>query len=336
MNILVTCAGRRHYLVKYFKEFIGEHGRIIGTDMSPYAPALAACDKTYICHAVAHPDYISQLIEICTTENIDYIFSVNDLELEILSAQKNKILEKSGATVVISNEYAIKITADKYLTYTFFKDLGISTPATFLNVPDAILAIRENKISFPLMVKPRWGSASISLIKASSIVELEKAFAQCEKAVSESFLQQLGQHDTVIIQEFIEGQEYGLDILNSLDGKFIGYCAKQKLAMRSGETDKAKPIKDSRFTIPVKKISQELQHIGNLDCDVLEKNGELYFLELNPRFGGGYPFTHCAGANHIEKLLSQTDINEKRTSYTYTTELIFAKCDQIIEFSAIK
>lgn len=300
--------------------------------MSPHAPALAACDKQYICHAISHPDYISQLIEISKLENIDYIFSVNDLELEVLSTNKNIIFEKSGALVVISPEHSVRIAADKYLTYSFFKDLGITTPATFLSVEDAVAAINTKKITFPLMVKPRWGSASISLLKVLSIPELEKAFHQCKQAISESFLKQLGQHDTVIIQEFIEGQEYGLDILNSLDGEFIGYCAKKKISMRAGETDKSTPIKDSRFTISVEKISKKLQHIGNLDCDVLEKNGDLYFLELNPRFGGGYPFTHSAGANHIEQLLSPGDIEKKRASYSYRLGSTYAKCDQIIEF----
>lgn len=332
MNILITCAGRRHYLVEFFKDFVGKKGKIVGTDMSPYAPALAACDITYLCHAVTHPAYIEQLIEICIDQNIDYIFSVNDLELELLSKNKEKIKTSTGATVVVSDESAIKIASDKYLTYKFFEQYKILAPKTYISVTDAIEALSTGDISFPLMVKPRWGSASISLLKINTLDELQPAYLACNKAINNSILNSLGNIDNVIIQEFIEGQEYGLDILNSLDSEHIGFCVKRKLAMRAGETDKATPVDGKRFEDSAKKISKHLKHIGNLDCDVLEKDGALYYLELNPRFGGGYPFTHLAGANHIELLLGTDDSTTKREKYSYTTDYTLAKCDTIVKF----
>lgn len=332
MNILITCAGRRHYLVEFFKDFVGKNGKIIGTDMSPYAPALAACDIVHLCHAVTHPAYIEQLIEICIDQKIDYIFSVNDLELALLSKNKEKIEKSSGATVVISEEAVINIASDKYLTYKFFEQHKILAPKTYISVADTIEALSTGEISFPLMIKPRWGSASISLLKINTLEELRPAYLACSEAIKNSILNSLGDSDSVIIQEFIEGQEYGLDILNSLDSEHIGFCAKKKLAMRAGETDKATPIDGRRFEDSAKKISKHLRHIGNLDCDVLEKNGALYYLELNPRFGGGYPFTHLAGANHIELLLSTDDNTLKSEKYSYTTDYTLSKCDTIVKF----
>lgn len=335
MNVLVTCAGRRHYLVQYIKDFIGAAGTVVGTDMSPYAPALAACDKTYVSLAVTHPEYIEQLIQICKAENINFIFSVNDLELAQLSKNKDRIKSESGAIAVVSDPEAIEIGGDKYLTYGFFKKLGIPSPATFIHLADAKAALRNGEISFPLMVKPRWGSASISLLKVEHLEDLDQAFHACGEAVAKSILHALGQSDAVIIQEFIDGQEYGLDILNSLDKKYIGHCVKKKLAMRSGETDKATPLHDERFSEHALKIANHLQHIGNLDCDVLEKNGQLHFLELNPRFGGGYPFTHMAGANHIALLLSGTQSNDLSSQYQYESGYTYAKCDTLVRFKNI-
>lgn len=255
-----------------------------------------------------------------------------DLELALLSKNKEKIEKSSGATVVISEEAVINIASDKYLTYKFFEQHKILAPKTYISVADTIEALSTGEISFPLMIKPRWGSASISLLKINTLEELRPAYLACSEAIKNSILNSLGDSDSVIIQEFIEGQEYGLDILNSLDSEHIGFCAKKKLAMRAGETDKATPIDGRRFEDSAKKISKHLRHIGNLDCDVLEKNGALYYLELNPRFGGGYPFTHLAGANHIELLLSTDDNTLKSEKYSYTTDYTLSKCDTIVKF----
>lgn len=101
----------------------------------------------------------------------------------------------------------------------------------------------------------------------------------------------------ILIQEVIKGPEYGLDIVNDLDGKYRGVSVKQKLAMRSGETDKAITVDNADIREIGATIGKALGHIGNLDCDVLERDGEYYVLELNPRFGGGYPFSQEAGVN---------------------------------------
>src|SRR5690606_10378616 len=93
-----------------------------------------------------------------------------------------------------------------------------------------------------------------------------------------------------------------MDVLNDLKGNFTASFAKAKLGMRDGETDKAITVSGERFDEVGKKLGTGLKHIGNLDVDIFENNGNLYILELNPRFGGGYPFTHEAGVN-IAKII---------------------------------
>jgi len=75
--------------------------------------------------------------------------------------------------------------------------------------------------------------------------------------------------------------------------------------MRSGETDKAEIIYKKKYEDLAKKISKKFRHIGNLDCDaILNKKGEVFFIDFNPRFGGGYPFTHMAGLNFIKLIIN--------------------------------
>ena len=101
-----------------------------------------------------------------------------------------------------------------------------------------------------------------------------------------------------MIQEKLTGKEFGLDIMNDLTGKNVGVSVKQKLAMRAGETDKAVTVDIPEVYEIGRIIGENLHHIGNLDVDIMQRaNGDYCVLELNPRFGGGYPFSYEAGVN---------------------------------------
>lgn len=99
--------------------------------------------------------------------------------------------------------------------------------------------------------------------------------------------------------------------------------------MLSGETDKAVSVIDARFQEVGETIGKNLKHIGNLDGDVFEHQGELYFLELNPRFGGGYPFSHEAGNNtaaiYLAWLKCQSDVAQYSN---YQENIMYAKYDR--------
>jgi len=330
MNVLLTCAGRRHYLARFIKETIGVQGRLIGTDMSVSAAALTVCDNSYMLPAVSDADYVQKLLSICKEEKIDYVFSVNDLELPILAEYAEHIYRESGAVCVVSSRKVIDICGDKYLTYLRLKEMGVSTPHTFISVETVLAAMDEGQVRFPMMVKPRWGSASIGLRIVHDENSLKVAYEECANIVESGILAALGTvaESRVIIQEFIRGQEFGIDILNGIDGNLIGYCAKKKLAARAGETDKAVTVNPLPFASTVGALAKGLGHVGNLDCDCIEYQGEFYVIDMNPRFGGGYPFSHLAGANHIEFLLKPESLVDR--TYLYEIGMAFAKCDHLV------
>jgi carbamoyl-phosphate synthase large subunit len=109
---------------------------------------------------------------------------------------------------------------------------------------------------------------------------------------------------SVVIQEFIIGNEYGLDVFNDLEGRNLATVVKRKLAMRSGETDVAEVVDDSGLACLGRRLSNLLRHRGNLDIDVMLGSDLIpKVLEVNARFGGEYPFTHLAGANYVKALV---------------------------------
>ena len=110
--------------------------------------------------------------------------------------------------------------------------------------------------------------------------------------------------DQEMLQKFVFGQEVGIDILNDFSGKYVHCCAKSKISMRDGETDKARIVNNKKYVTLSKKISKIFKHIGPLDVDLIEdKKGNIFFIDFNPRFGGGYPFSHLAGCNYLKAII---------------------------------
>jgi len=331
-NILFTCAGRRTYLLKYFKKQLGDDGKVIGADMQLSAPALSAADVKEQVPAVYADDYIDCIIDICKRNKVDAIICLNDLELPILAAYKARF-EAIGVLPIVSKQEVIDICFDKYLTAKYVESIGLKTPKTFTNLDEAKAALSAGNLKFPLVLKPRWGSGSIGIEFVNDMEELDEVYAMLLKKVKKSILATASQgNEYILIQQKIDGQEYGMDVMNDFMGNNRGVSVKKKLAMRAGETDKAQTVDNAKIRQIGKTLGENLKHIGNLDVDVFEKDGEYYVLELNPRFGGGFPFSYEAGVNFpkaIIEWLKGHDIDNSILVPEYGKT--FAKCDYLVE-----
>lgn len=333
MNILFTCAGRRNYLINYFKEALNNEGKVFAADMDMTAPALVDADCALKVVSVYDENYISLILDIAKENNITAIISLNDLELPILSENK-ALFEKENIRVIVSDKNVIDIAFDKFKTHQFLEEIGLNSPKTHINLESAKQAITANELNFPVIVKPRWGSASIGLDIAETIEELELMYKLQKIKLSKSILSTASNVDfdnAILIQEVLKGDEYGLDIVNDFNKNHYGTFARKKLKMRSGETDKAMSVINPEFHKIGEIIGNNLQHIGNADCDVFLVNNKPYVLEINPRFGGGYPFSHEAGVNitkmYIEWLKGNTSIE---TLNDYKENIVFSKCDRML------
>ena len=298
MNLLFTCAGRRTYLLKYFKENLSEGDQVVATDMQLSAPALTAADIKLQVPAVYAPQYIDITLDICKKYHVDALISLNDLELPILAENKSRF-EDIGVTVIVSAPEVIDICFDKYKTAKWIESIGLNVPKTYVTLTSAKEALAKGEVTFPLFLKPRWGSGSIGLEAIEDMEELDIYYDLLMKKIKKSILATASVGDEyIIIQEMLGGKEYGLDVMNDLDGNYIAVSVKQKLAMRAGETDKAITVDLPEVRKMGATIGRNLKHIGNLDVDIMQRaNGDYCVLELNPRFGGGYPFSYEAGVN---------------------------------------
>lgn len=333
MNILFTCAGRRTYLLKYFKENLAEGDKVFATDMQLSAPALQVADVKLQVPAVYDADYVDITLGICKEHNINVLISLNDLELPILAENKARF-EDLGVKVIVSDSEVIDICFDKYKTAQWVESLGLKSPKTYVRLQDVKDALAKGEIDFPLFMKPRWGSGSIGLESIADMEELDIYYHLLLKKIKKTILATASVGDEyIMIQEKLTGNEFGLDVMNDLEGNNVGVSVKQKLAMRAGETDKA-VTRD----LPVvremgRKIGEALKHIGNLDVDIMQRaNGDYCVLELNPRFGGGYPFSYEAGVNMPKAIIEWVKGNDIDPSILVPVyDKMFAKNDYLVE-----
>ena len=336
MNILFTCAGRRTYLLKYFKENMQSGDKVVATDMQLSAPALQAADVKIQVPAVYDPQYVDITLGICKEQKIDALISLNDLELPILADNKAKF-EALGVTVIVSDPEVIDICFDKYKTAQWVESIGLNAPKTYVTLASAKEAIAKGEIAFPLFMKPRWGSGSIGLETIDDMEELDIYYHLLMKKIKKTILATASVGDEyIMIQEKLTGNEFGLDVMNDLKGNNVAVSVKQKLAMRAGETDKAITVDLPAVREMGATIGCNLKHIGNLDVDIMQRaNGDYCVLELNPRFGGGYPFSYETGVNMPKAILQWLKV-EKVDPAILQPEYgrMFAKNDFLMEIKS--
>ena len=288
MNILILSAGTRNKVVEYFKENVGDKGKVVATDCSNLAPAVYEADVFYLVPRITAPGYIEQILDICVKEKIDGVFSLIDPELSLLAGERERFLAV-GATPILSDYELVETCFDKYRMFELLTGMGIPTGQCYLSKEDFYRDRQKGRIDYPVFVKPVRGSASLNINKVSSDQELETLFHL---------------YDDLMIQEFMDGQEYGADVyVDMISGKCTSIFVKKKIKMRAGETDKSVSVKNPELFELIRKFVEKCGFCGMIDIDLFEIGGVFYISEGNPRFGGGYPHAYACGVNMPSQVL---------------------------------
>lgn len=269
------------------KELRGQ-GKLVVTDNSELAPALYIADKYYIVPRIIEPEYIQVLLDICKNEKIDGILSLIDPELSLLAEHREQF-ENIGVKPIVSPFEACELWLDKYETQLFCLENGFKTAKTYIDFDSFENAVNTGEMKFPVFLKPQKGSASLHINKAKNVEEAKIIFKSTPN---------------MILQEYLDGQEIGVDVYVDLITKeLVSIFAKEKIAMRAGETDKSKSYKSDRLMQIVCDLVREAGLVGPIDIDVFYANDDFYISEINPRFGGGYLHAYECGVNFIEFII---------------------------------
>lgn len=305
MNVLLTSVGRRAYMVKFFKNAVGADGQVHVCNSDDRTVAFCYADQSVVSPLIYDDNYIPFLLAYCERNKIDILVSLFDIDLPVL-AKHRADFEQIGTRVIVSNEDLVEICNDKWKTYLFLKEHGFRVPKTYLSLEEVLLALDRGELHYPVIVKPRFGCGSIAMSIAEDEMALMYYFRRNTRTISHSYLQyeSAGVKEKILYQECLQGQEYGVDIINDLDGNYQNSIVKKKIAMRAGETDIALLVDEPAIAEETARLGRLTGHIANMDCDVFLVDGKPYILEMNARFGGGYPFSHMGGCDLPQAILN--------------------------------
>lgn len=311
MNILFTGVGRRIELLQAFRNAalaLDIELKIYGADMAGTAPALAYCDFTRKVVAMNNPGYINNLISICVADNIDLIIPTIDTDLLVLSENKNNF-ENIGTKVMISEPDKIRICRDKNKTFQFFTDCGLHAPKPVTNW-------EEYESGYPAFIKPKDGSSSKNAFKVKNEKELE-VYA--------------GQIADYIVQPFVSGREYTIDIFCDWHGNPISVVPRERLQVRAGEVLKTQICMDKTIIEESKILCKAFRPCGPMTVQLIrDTDGNDWFIEINPRFGGGSPLSMKAGARSAEVVLKILEGKELEYFSDVADGAIYSRFDQSV------
>jgi carbamoyl-phosphate synthase large subunit len=297
LTVLFSSAGRRVALIECFREAaaaIGVRLRVVAVDVEPaLSAACGVADHALRVRRCTDPAFAADIADIVREERVRLIVPTIDTELAAYSAAR-VMLREAGAWVSISAADVVAMARDKVATSERLGAAGIGVARTA-----TIEAARANPEGFAgqVIVKPRGGSASIGMRALRSLAELGAQPGASGHA-----------DDALIVQEHLAGPEYTVNLFFDRAGVLRSVVPHRRLEIRAGEVSKARTVRDPRLIGQAVRVAALLPGaVGSLCYQAIDvsPNEEPRVIELNARFGGGYPVTHRAGAPFARWLLEE-------------------------------
>jgi len=303
-NILVSSAGRRNYLVGWFREALASNaleGNVIVADADPFAPSQVQADLFISIPSIGSDEYLPALLKICATHQVTFAVSVNDFELSAWSRLDRSEFLDMGTRLICLRAEAQAEVEDKYAMSPSLGGHDILVPPTYLGEDVLESPDLRERLGESIVIKNRYGSGSSGLTFATQDTldqDLEEAATVVRDRLGALIPDRSAALQSLAVQPRIHGVEYGMDVVSNFTEEFAAVLVRRKIGMRGGETDQATSEPAERFTALGAKIAAAIPHVGLIDTDVIEDaDGRLWLIDINPRFGGGYPFSHLAGAD---------------------------------------
>ena len=293
-NILITSAGQRVALVRGFQETLKRffpEAKVFTTDMNPrLAPAAYVSDGCFEVLRVTDPNYIQQILKLCKDNEIGMIIPTIDTELLVL-AENKKLFDENDIFVSVSSLDFIRVCRDKRNTGDFFEKHGIRVPKP----------IDKKHPTFPLFAKPYDGSLSTNLHYIKNAEELTTEIQEDPK---------------LLFMEYIDKEvykEYTVDMYYGKDNKVKCIVPRERIKIRAGEINKGLTEKEPLTQYLFDRLETIEGCVGCICIQVFlnPQTCDVVGIEINPRFGGGYPQTYAAGGNYAEYLIKEYFLGEE-------------------------
>ena len=293
-NILITSAGRRVSLVKAFQNELKsrfQEAKVFTTDVKPeWSSACMVSDGFFTLPRVTDALYPSLLYDLCVENSIALVIPTIDTELFILASNKKRFAD-AGIVLAVSDLELVVRCRDKRKTNRLFEEVGIEFPKP----------VDRNRPVFPVFIKPYDGSLSKDIMLIRDQIDWHDSFLENEKLM---FMEYLAPE---------EYQEFTVDAYFDQLGILKGLVPRRRIEVRGGEISKGRTERGALYDSLLSKFAELKGARSCLTMQFFEHktNGRVIGIEINPRFGGGFPLSYHAKANYPAMLIQEYLLNER-------------------------
>jgi carbamoyl-phosphate synthase large subunit len=316
-TVLISSAGRRVELLRGFRsalDTLGLDGQVLAVDRSPLSSALQIADEGFLVPSCDDPAFVPEVLELCRKHSVDLVVPTIDPELPVYAAARDEF-SSAGTTVAVGSAEVVAIAADKsrtheWLTGNGFPTVGQASPGEVRADPRAW--------PFPLVVKPRHGSAAIGFCVVSDVPAFDLAVRAGD----------------VVVQTVAPGVEYTVDVLVERSGRCVCAVPRRRLEVRAGEVSKAVTMRSAELEALAVAVSEALPGAyGVITLQIFrdDDTARMAVIEMNARFGGGFPLSREAGADFPRWLLEEvTGMPSSATTDGWRDGLVMLRYDAAV------
>lgn len=230
-------------------------------------------------------DILQQLDRVCRENGIDIILPFVDGAVEVAARYCKR---NPSVWSPVSEEDVCKCMFDKLLADRLFRENDIPLPE---------IVTADEPEFFPIIAKPRTGSASKGIIVIDNLTQWQQLDIK---------------KDNFIIQKYISPhREYTLDCYIDRNGVIKAISPRLRKEVVGGEVSRTVTVDLPRGIIIAKEAIEAAKLRGAVTIQLIEdmKTGDIMLMEVNPRLGGGAVCSIYAGVD-LPKMIIQDWLGE--------------------------
>ena len=267
--------------------------RLYALDANPFSAGLTR-GQAVLCPRADLPGYVDELIAFLRREAISAVFFGTEAEPAVLRPHRRRIEAETGAVLMLADPDVLAVADDKYLTARALAASGLDHPASAPAEDEAAVEALVRGHGFPLIAKPRKGSAA-------------RGFAVLRERTQLDVHRRPG----VVIQECLlpDDAEYTVGIYRCRDGR----VAASTVILRDldfGLTYRGLIRHHDGIAAYAEQVAAALGAVGSCNVQLrLTARGPVCF-EVNPRFSSTTPVRAHFGVNEPELALREYVLGE--------------------------
>lgn len=285
-DILILSAGRRVSLARLFRQAAAPFGLTVATaDMRPSMSSASQDLGGWVeLPHVSARDYVERLETYCRDARVRLVVPTIDTELPILARLKQRFAT-FGCTIAVSDLALVEHCADKRLTGALFEPLGLKMPHR----------MDVDALTYPMIIKPYDGSLSAGISILRDPADLTQSHLGNPRNMFCHYL------------EPSDHEEFTCDAYFDRSHLIRSVVPRLRIEVRGGEVSKGQTVRNEIVPFLIERLAHLPGAIGCLTIQIMRhrESGDLHLIEVNARFGGGYPLTAQAGAAYHAWLIHE-------------------------------